>query len=143
MRPHAPHDPTPDPTAQNWELCHGCGGLCCCIYLAHDENGDYVGEGWLPEYIEQWLGWFEASGALVRDGDGYVAGEHGVGPFHDPRRSHSPSAEGETYRATLPAWVDTRKCQFCHPEHGCQLPQRYRAPICAEYRCELWTGAPE
>jgi len=129
---------SPNPRAQDWELCHACGGLCCCLYLAHDENGDYIGQEWLPEYIESWLERFIASGALVRDGDGHVAGEHGVAPYHDPRVSHLPTAEGEAYRATLPGWVDVRKCQFCHPEHGCQLPHEYRPPLCHEYRCELW-----
>lgn len=132
------HTPAPDPAAANWQLCHECGGLCCCLYLAHDENGEYVGQDWLPTYIEQWLGWFVASGALVADGDSFVAGEHGVAPYHDPRLSHLPTDEGEAYRATLPVWVDVRKCQFCHPDHGCQLPHAYRAPICGEYTCELW-----
>ncbi|MBN2405858.1 MAG: hypothetical protein JXE06_09785 [Coriobacteriia bacterium] len=130
--------PAPDPLAQNWELCHTCGGLCCALYLAHDENGDYIGDEWLPAYIEQWLGRFETSGALVRDGDRYVAGVHGIQPYHDPRLSHLPAPVGEAYRAGLPEWVDVRKCQFCHPELGCQLPHEYRPPICDEYRCELW-----
>lgn len=134
-------DPTPDPAAQDWELCHECGGLCCCLYLAHDENGEYIGAEWLPAYITLWLERFERSGALTRVGDRYVAGVHGVAPYHDPRLSHLPDADGEAYRAALPEWVDVRKCQFCHPEHGCQLPHRYRAPICHEYRCELWTTA--
>lgn len=131
-------DPVPDPGAQNWRLCHECGGLCCCLYLAHDKNGEYVGEEWLPAYIEQWLECFEASGALVRVGEGYVAGAHGREPFHDPRVSHLPTLAGAAYRAGLPEWVDVRKCQFCHPEHGCQLPQAYRPPICEELHCELW-----
>ncbi len=128
----------------NPALCHECGGLCCALYLAHDENGEYIGEGWLPEYIELWLERFVASGALVAtSGQGltqsaYAAGAAGVEPLHDPRLSHQPTPEGAAYRATLPAWVDTRKCQFCHPETGCLLPREYRAPICGEYRCELW-----
>lgn len=133
-------EPRPDLNAENWALCHECGGLCCCLYLAHDEHGAYIGGEWLPAYIQKWLEWFETSGALVRDGDTYTAGEHGITPYHDPRLSHLPTAEGEAYRAQLPAWVDVRKCQFCHPEHGCQLPQRFRAPICGDYRCELWAG---
>lgn len=128
----------PDPNAENWELCHECGGLCCCLYLAHDEEGAYIGGEWLPAYIEQWLGWFVTSGALVRKGDTYAAGEHGIEPYHDPRLSHLPTPEGASYRAQLAAWVDVRKCQFCHPEDGCQLPAQYRAPICGDYRCELW-----
>jgi len=138
MIPGTNADPAPDPAAQNWQLCHECGGLCCCLYLAHDENGEYVGEEWLPAYIKQWLEWFEASRALVRAGDRYVAGTHGLEPFHDPRVSHLPTSAGAAYRAGLPGWVDVRKCQFCHPEHGCQLPQPYRPPICGEFRCELW-----
>jgi hypothetical protein len=67
-----------------------------------------------------------------------VAGEAGVSPLHDPRVSHRPDAVGDAYRATLPEWVDVRKCQFCHPEDGCLLPRRYRAPICGEWVCELW-----
>lgn len=130
--------PKPDPLAENYALCHECGGLCCCLYIAHDENGEYIGQEWLPAYIEEWLGKFVASGALVRDGDDYVAGDHGIEPLHDPRRSHLPTPEGEAYRAELPPWVDTRKCQFCHPETGCLLPHEYRAPICHEYHCELW-----
>ena len=126
-------------SAENFELCHECGGLCCCLYLAHDENGGYIGDGWLPAYIEEWLGKFEASGALVPDdAGGYLPGAHDVEPLHDPRISHLPTAEGEAYRATLPAWVDTRKCQFCHPDTGCLLPVEHRAPICHEYHCELW-----
>ncbi len=131
----------PDPLAENFALCHECGGLCCCLYLAHDEDGTYVGDGWLPDYIEEWLGKFVASGALVRDGDAYVAGA-GVQPLHDPRLSHLPTPEGEAYRATLPTWVDTRKCQFCHPDTGCMLPHERRAPICDSYHCELWPEVP-
>jgi hypothetical protein len=130
--------PQPDPNAEDYALCHECGGLCCCLYLAHDENGEYIGEDWLPAYIEEWLAKFVASGALVRVGDEYVAGAHGVEPLHDPRVSHRPDAEGAAYRASLPAWVDTRKCQFCHPDTGCTIPQEFRAPICGEYHCELW-----
>jgi len=130
---------TPQPrSAEDFDLCNSCGGLCCALYLAHDENGAYIGEGWLPECIELWLERLVASGALhVTDAD-YCAGVAGVSPLHDPRLSHLPTAEGEAYRATLPAWVDVRKCQFCHPETGCLLPREYRAPICREYVCELW-----
>jgi hypothetical protein len=131
----------PDPLAENFALCHECGGLCCCLYLAHDEDGTYIGDGWLPDYIEEWLGKFVASGALVRDGDAYVGGA-GVQPLHDPRLSHLPTPEGEAYRATLPTWVDTRKCQFCHPDTGCMLPHERRAPICDSYHCELWPEVP-
>ena len=123
----------------NPALCHECGGLCCALYLAHDENGEYIGEGWLPEYIELWLERFVASGALVLlTQTVYAAGEAGVEPLHDPRLSHLPTPEGAAYRATLPEWVDTRKCQFCHPDRGCLLPGEFRAPICHEYLCELW-----
>lgn len=129
---------TAEVVGQNWELCHECGGLCCCLYLAHDEDGAYIGDEWLPDYIEKWLGLFVESGALVRVGDSYVAGESGTEPYHDPRLSHLPTPAGDEYRASLPAWVDIRKCQFCHPENGCRLPHAYRAPICGEYQCELW-----
>ncbi|MHB1342020.1 MAG: hypothetical protein ACYC77_04110 [Coriobacteriia bacterium] len=135
----------------NPALCHECGGLCCALYLAHDENGEYIGAGWLPEYIELWLERFVASGALraeVRVSDSstagsvtqtaYVAGAPGVEPLHDPRMSHLPTPEGAAYRAALEGWIDIRKCQFCHPETGCLLPAGYRAPICHEYTCELW-----
>ncbi|MGB4593572.1 MAG: hypothetical protein WBI63_07370 [Coriobacteriia bacterium] len=138
----------------NPAICHECGGLCCALYLAHDENGQYIGHGWLPEYIELWLGRFVASGALraatASSGSdlsacvtqtAYVAGDAGVEPLHDPRLSHLPTSEGEAYRATLPVWVDVRKCQFCHPESGCLLSAEYRAPICHEYTCELWRSA--
>ena len=129
---------TPHANEADWELCHRCGGLCCALYLAHDENGDYIGEGWLPDYIDLWIERLVASGALaVVDGE-FVAGAAGVAPLHDPRLSHLPTAEGAAYRATLPEWVDTRKCQFCHPDTGCLLPREYRAPICGEYVCELW-----
>ncbi|HSK47642.1 MAG TPA: hypothetical protein VLA05_06540 [Coriobacteriia bacterium] len=123
---------------EDYDLCNECGGLCCCLYLAHDENGEYIGEDWLPEYIALWLDRLLRSGALVASGDGYVAGAPGVEPLHDPRLSHLPDAEGAAYRATLPAWVDVRKCQFCHPDTGCLLPREYRADICREYVCELW-----
>jgi hypothetical protein len=128
-------------SGEDYELCNDCGGLCCALYLAHDENGDYIGEGWLPDYIELWLERFLASGALIAAGSEYRAGEAGIEPLHDPRRSHPPTAEGVAYRATLPVWVDVRKCQFCHPDTGCLLPREYRAPICGEYVCELWRGA--
>lgn len=128
----------PDPLAENYALCHECGGLCCCLYLAHDGDGTYIGDGWLPDYIDEWLGKFERSGALVREGDVYVAGAAGVEPLHDPRLSHLPTTEGAAYRATLPAGVDARKCQFCHPDTGCMLSHEHRAPICDSYHCELW-----
>ncbi|MDO8914931.1 MAG: hypothetical protein Q7W16_02460 [Coriobacteriia bacterium] len=120
------------------DLCHDCGGLCCCLYLAHDENGEYIGEDWLPAYIDLWLDRLRESGALTATASQYGAGVAGVEPLHDPRMSHLPTSEGAAYRATLPDWVDVRKCQFCHPETGCLLPRGYRAPICGEYRCELW-----
>ncbi len=133
----------------NPAVCYECGGLCCALYLAHDENGEYIGEGWLPEYIELWLERFVASGALVArtqtayaPGEQtvtcYTAGASGIEPLHDPRLSYPPTVEGAAYCATLPEWVDTRRCQFCHPESGCLLPREYRAPICGEYVCELW-----
>jgi hypothetical protein len=123
---------------EDFETCNACGGLCCCLYLAHDENGEYIGAEWLPEYIELWLERFVVSGALRTADDPLVAGPAGVQPLHDPRLSHLPTEEGAAYRATLPAWVDTRKCQFCHPETGCLLPRGFRAPICREYVCESW-----
>lgn len=132
--PASPH------AEEDFALCNACGGLCCALYLAHDEDGEYIGEGWLPEYVDLWIERLVQSGALVVDHGGYAAGEAGVEPLHDPRVSHLPTPEGEAYRATLPAWVDPRKCQFCHPETGCLLPREYRAPICREYVCELWTG---
>ena len=125
--------------AENWELCHACGGLCCALYLAHDECGQYTDAEWLPGYIEEWFEKFVASGALVPDGDGgFVAGAHGVEPLHDPLMSHASGPEGAAYRAALPDWIDVRKCQFCHPDTGCLLPGEYRAPICHEFHCELW-----
>ncbi len=120
-------------------LCRECGGLCCCLYLAHDENGEYIGDGWLPEYVDVWIQRLKASGALKVEGPVHTAGEAGVEPLHDPRLSHRPDAIGAAYRATLPAWVDARKCQFCHPETGCLLPREFRTDICNGYRCELWS----
>lgn len=126
------------PAEENFDLCNECGGLCCAIYLAHDEDGSYVGDGWLPDYIELWEQRLTESGALRPTPDGYEAGEAGVQPFHDPRVSHLPGERGERYRASLPSWVDTRKCAFCHPETGCTLPRHFRAPICREWVCEIW-----
>jgi hypothetical protein len=120
------------------DLCGRCGGLCCCLYLAVDEDGAYIGEGWLDDYIELWLARLTASGALEASGTAYRAGQAGVTPLHDPRISHLRTPDGEAYRATLPAWVDVTKCQFCHPETGCLLPRQYRAPICNEWVCEMW-----
>ena len=125
---------------EDFALCNECGGLCCCLYLANDEDGAYIGDGWLPEYIALWTERLTASGALVADAATMGPGEAGVAPLHDPRLSHLPTPEGEAYRATLPEWVDVRKCQFCHPDRGCLLPRRYRAPICRDYVCELWDG---
>ncbi|MDZ4166880.1 MAG: hypothetical protein U1E08_04210 [Coriobacteriia bacterium] len=124
--------------AEDFDLCNECGGLCCCLYLAHDENGVYIGDGWLPEYIDLWLERLQASGALVVTDSEYRAGRASIEPLHDPRLSHLPTREGEAYRATFPAWVDVRKCQFCHPDTGCLLPRAYRADICREWVCELW-----
>jgi len=133
------NDATPSQdSGDDFQLCSSCGGLCCALYLAYDEEGAYIGEGWLPEYIELWLSRLQASGALVVHPDSLAAGAAGVEPLHDPRMSHLPTAEGESYRASLPAWVDVRKCQFCHPETGCLLPRDYRAPLCNEWVCELW-----
>lgn len=124
---------------ERYELCNECGGLCCALYLAHDEDGAYIGEGWLEEYIDLWIERLKDSGALAFDADGrMVAGAAGIEPLHDPRLSHRPDATGEAYRATLPGWVDVRKCQFCHPETGCLLPRESRATICGEWVCELW-----
>jgi len=128
-------------TQEDFELCNSCGGLCCALYLAHDENGEYIGDEWLPEYIGVWIDRLVASGALHVSETEYRAGDAGVAPLHDPRVSHLPTPQGEAYRASLPAWVDTRKCQFCHPETGCLLPRDHRAPICGEYVCELWEAA--
>jgi len=120
-------------------LCGECGGLCCALYLAHDENGAYVGDGWLPDYIDLWTERLVASGALGIDADGaMVAGKAGIAPLHDPRLSHRPDAVGDAYRAALPGSVDVMKCQFCDPDTGCLLPRRYRAMICGEWVCELW-----
>ena len=139
-----PERSVPARTAEDEDvsLCHECGGLCCCLYLAHDENGAYIGEGWLPGYIDLWTDRLVASGALVVTETTMAAGEAGIAPLHDPRLSHLPTAEGDAYRASLPEWVDVRKCQFCHPEDGCLLPREYRAPICGEYVCELWAAPP-
>jgi hypothetical protein len=127
-----------DADLEDAALCHECGGLCCCLYLAHDEDGDYIGEGWLPDYIDLWTERLTVSGALVSSDAGMVAGVAGVEPLHDPRLSHLPTPEGDAYRATLQPWVDVRKCQFCHPDSGCLLPREYRADICRDYVCELW-----
>lgn len=126
------------PGVEDFALCHACGGLCCMLYLALDENGEYAGEQWLPDYIDLWLERLSASGALRVSADALHAGEPGVEPLHDPRVSHQPTPEGEAYRASLPAWVDVRKCVFCHPETGCLIPREYRAPICNEWTCALW-----
>lgn len=124
----------------DFALCNECGGLCCALYLAHDEEGRYIGAGWLEEYIGVWLERLEASGALVVTPDSLEPGVAGVEPLHDPRLSHLPTPEGEAYRATLAPWVDVRKCSFCHPETGCLLPREHRAPLCNEWVCELWGG---
>jgi hypothetical protein len=123
---------------EDFELCNDCGGLCCALFLAHDEDGHYVGEGWLPDYIALWEARLVASGALRVTDSGYEAGEAGVVPLHDPRVSHLPTPEGEAYRDTLPEAVDYRKCVFCDAQTGCLLPRSYRAPICGDYVCELW-----
>ena len=124
--------------AENYALCHACGGLCCALYLAHDADGDYEGAEWLPDYIELWIERLSASGALVVEGARMRAGAAGVEPLHDPRLSHQFTPEGAAYRASLPLWVDVRKCQFCHPETGCLLPREYRALICNGWVCALW-----
>ena len=128
----------PSTEAEDYDLCHECGGLCCCLYLAHDENGGYIGDGWLPEYIALWEARLVESGALTVTPEGYSAGPAGIEPLHDPRASHLPTPEGQAYRDTLPAWVDVRKCQFCHPETGCLLPRAHRAEICRDWVCDLW-----
>lgn len=125
-----------------FELCGECGGLCCALYLAHDENGEYIGHGWLTDYVDLWTERLVASGALALDPTGaMVAGVAGVAPLHDPRMSHRVDPEGAAYRATLPSWVDVRKCQFCHPERGCLLPRGFRPPICGEWVCDLWLAS--
>jgi hypothetical protein len=141
MLPEPNQATTDSHDGEDFALCHECGGLCCCLYLANDEDGAYIGEGWLPEYIDVWTERLVASGALLVSEDRMEAGAAGVAPLHDPRLSHMPTPEGEAYRATLPGWVDVRKCQFCHPEQGCLLPRESRAPICREYVCELWGAA--
>lgn len=139
------YDGTPMTTHSNDRdnnLCAECGGLCCMLYLAIDEEGAYCGDGWLEEYVELWIERLTNSGALRIDENGrMVAGEAGVDPLHDPRLSTRPGAEGEAYRASLPAWVDVSKCQFCHPDTGCLLPRHRRAGICGEWVCEFWEAA--
>ena len=132
-----PHESSPPP-AENFALCHECGGLCCCIYLATDADGDYIGDGWLPGEIGVWEQRLAGSGALRVADASYEAGEAGVEPLHDPRISHLPTPEGDAYRASLPGWVDVRKCVFCHPDTGCLLPRGYRAPICRDWVCDAW-----
>ena len=142
----APVEPAPADSApgeENFALCHECGGLCCAIYLAQDEDGAYIGEGWLPDYIALWERRLVESGALRVTAEAYEVGAAGVRPLHDPRRSHLPTPQGQAYRAALPAWVDTRKCAFCHPDTGCLLPREYRAPICRDWVCELWPTGRE
>lgn len=126
---------------ENFRLCHECGGLCCAIYLAHDEDGAYIGEGWLPDYIALWEQRLVESGALRVSAETYEAGAARVTPLHDPRRSYLPTPAGQAYRESLPAWVDVRKCVFCHPDTGCLLAREHRAPICREWVCDLWEPA--
>ncbi|NTU71828.1 MAG: hypothetical protein HGB10_08430 [Coriobacteriia bacterium] len=128
---------------EDYALCHECGGLCCALFLANDDDGTYAGDGWLTEYIALWEQRLTDSGALRVTDAGYEAGEAGVTPLHDPRLSHLPTPEGDSYRALLPLWVDTRKCAFCHPDTGCLLPREYRAPLCNEWVCALWPSAEE
>jgi len=133
-----PETYAPEVDRDDFDLCNACGGLCCCLFLAQDENGDYIGEGWLPEYVAVWEQRLVASGALRVTASAYEAGPAGVEPLHDARLSHLPTPEGDAYRATLPADVDVRKCVFCDAATGCLLPREYRAPICREWVCELW-----
>jgi hypothetical protein len=128
---------------ENFALCNECGGLCCALYLAHDSDGHYIGEGWLPEYIDLWLERLSGSGALVVTPKRLEPGDPGIEPLHDPRLSYLPTPEGEAYRASLPSWVDVRKCVFCHPDTGCLVPRSHRAPICNEWTCELWRAPAE
>jgi hypothetical protein len=139
--PSAEHPGAARPPAgadEDFELCNSCGGLCCALFLAHDEDGHYIGADWLLDYIALWEARLVDSGALRVTGAAYLPGEAGVAPLHDPRVSHLPTPEGEAYRAALPESVDYRKCVFCDAETGCLLPRSYRAPICGEYLCELW-----
>jgi hypothetical protein len=135
----SPGSSAPTRAEEDFALCHECGGLCCALFLAHDENGEYIGDGWLPEYIALWEERLVASGALRVTASAYLPDAAGVMPLHDPRVSHLPTPEGAAYRAALLASVDYRKCVFCDAETGCLLPRIYRAPICCEYVCELWT----
>jgi hypothetical protein len=137
-RPPVVPTPTSAPAEEDFALCNECGGLCCAIYLAHDEDGGYIGDGWLPDYIALWEERLIGSGALRVTPGAYESGAAGVTPLHDPRISQLPDEVGAAYRATLPAWVDTRKCSFCHPETGCLLPREFRAPICRVWICNLW-----
>lgn len=127
-----------DDTGADFDLCNACGGLCCALFLAHDEDGAYIGDGWLPDYIDLWLDRLAASGALIVTDTELLPGEPGITPLHDPRLSHLPTDEGAAYRASLSPGVDVRKCVFCDAETGCLLPRAYRAPICNEWTCELW-----
>ena len=135
--------PAVTPAEEDFALCNECGGLCCAIYIAHDEDGTFIGDDWLPEYIAVWEERLVGSGALCVTPEGYEAGVAGVTPLHDPRVSHRPDSTGAAYRAALPEWVDTRKCAFCHPDTGCLLPREYRAPICREWVCDIWRPAGE
>jgi hypothetical protein len=127
---------------EDYELCNDCGGLCCALFLAHNEDGVYIGDGWLPEYIALWEARLVESGALRVTASAYLAGDAGVPPLHDPRVSHLPTPEGQACRDSLPDSVDYRKCVFCDAQAGCLLSRAFRAPICGDYVCELWRNQP-
>ncbi|MDO8941674.1 MAG: hypothetical protein Q7U75_00745, partial [Desulfobacterales bacterium] len=49
-------------------------------------------------------------------------------------------AERASCRAALPSWVDTERCQYCHPVTGCIVPRGSRPAVCREYRCASLGG---
>lgn len=132
------------------EACRACGGECCILYRYVDEFVDGV-PGARPhndgldfeEYCIDWFDGFVMSGAL-EDPSGSPAGWLGdyrvpagvPAPLHDPLRSHSGRAGTGEYLASLPDWVDTDRCQYCHPATGCLLPRERRPRVCREYACE-------
>ena len=101
----------------NQEACAKCKGKCCILYgsplmAQYEDNIELFAQFWMT---------------LFKDVD--------VVPLFDPILSHQDTEQAKQYRQSLPSWIDTNMCPFCHPDTGCLVLREQRPDNCREYMC--------